>query len=138
GANWGPGRKPGMLDRASHPPGSRESFSPRTRVPALPFLFPDARTAEALLDGSIGQGLLGDMPAKGIYGFVWGHYGWRETETASQPVRDPSDLKGLKIRIQPGAAVAASFRACRAIPLVMDLSEVYIGISQKTVGGVEL
>jgi TRAP-type transport system periplasmic protein len=33
---------------------------------------------------------------------------------------------------------AASFRACGAIPVVMDLSEVYIGISQKTVGGVEL
>src|SRR5258708_4964123 len=57
---------------------------------------------------------------------------------ASQPVREPSDLKGVKIRIQPGAVFSASFRACGAIPVVMDLSEVYIGISQKTVGGVEL
>jgi TRAP-type C4-dicarboxylate transport system substrate-binding protein len=101
-------------------------------------LFKDAKTAEQLLDGPIGQQLLADMPSKGIYGFVWGHYGWRETETASQPIREPSDLKGLKIRIQPGAVFAASFKACGAIPVVMDLSEVYIGISQKTVSGLEL
>src|SRR5262249_48572755 len=98
----------------------------------------DAKIAERLLDGSIGQQLLGDMQSKGIYGFVWGHYGWRETETASQPVREPGDLKGLKIRIQPGAVFAASFKAVGAIPVVMDLAEIYIGISQKTVSGLEL
>jgi tripartite ATP-independent transporter DctP family solute receptor len=132
------GMQTGIVDMAFHTTGFLESFFPRIQVLDLPFLFRDAKTAEALLDGPIGQGLLGDMPTKGIYGFVWGHYGWRETETASQPVREPSDLKGLKIRIQPGAVFAASFRACGAIPVVMDLSEVYIGISQKTVGGVEL
>jgi len=132
------GMQTGIVDMAFHTTGFLESFFPRVQVLDLPFLFRDARTAEAVLDGPIGQGLLSDMPAKGIYGFVWGHYGWRETETASQPVREPADLKGLKIRIQPGAVFAASFRACGAIPVVMDLSEVYIGISQKTVGGVEL
>jgi len=60
------------------------------------------------------------------------------SDIQNQPVREPADLKGVKIRIQPGAVFAASFRACGAIPVVMDLSEVYIGISQKTVGGVEL
>jgi tripartite ATP-independent transporter DctP family solute receptor len=132
------GMQTGIVDMAFHTTGFLESFFPRIQVLDLPFLFRDAKTAEAMLDGPIGQGLLGDMPAKGIYGFVWGHYGWRETETASQPVREPADLKGLKIRIQPGAVFAASFRACGAIPVVMDLSEVYIGISQKTVAGVEL
>ena len=132
------GMQTGIVDMAFHTTGFLESFFPRIQVLDLPFLFRDASTAETLLDGPIGQSLLGDMPGKGIYGFLWGHYGWRETETASQPVREPSDLKGVKIRIQPGAVFAASFRACGAIPVVMDLSEVYIGISQKTVGGVEL
>jgi tripartite ATP-independent transporter DctP family solute receptor len=132
------GMQTGIVDMAFHTTGFLESFFPRIQVLDLPFLFRDAKTAESLLDGPIGQALLADMPAKGIYGFTWGHYGWRETETASQPIREPSDLKGVKIRIQPGAVFAASFRACGAIPVVMDLSEVYIGISQKTVGGVEL
>jgi tripartite ATP-independent transporter DctP family solute receptor len=132
------GMQTGIVDMAFHTAGFLESFFPRIQVLDLPFLFKDAKTAEQLLDGPIGQQLLADMPSKGIYGFVWGHYGWRETETASQPIREPSDLKGLKIRIQPGAVFAASFKACGAIPVVMDLSEVYIGISQKTVSGLEL
>jgi TRAP-type transport system periplasmic protein len=132
------GMQTGIVDMAFHTTGFLESFFPRIEVLDLPFLFRDAKSAETLLDGPIGQALLGDMPAKGIYGLVWGHYGWRETETASQAVRQPSDLKGLKIRIQPGAVFAASFRACGAIPVVMDLSEVYIGVAQKTVGAVEL
>jgi TRAP-type transport system periplasmic protein len=132
------GMQTGIVDMAFHTTGFLESFFPPVQVLDLPFLFRDAKTAESLLDGPIGQQLLADMPAKGIYGFVWGHYGWRETETASQPVREPADLKGVKIRIQPGAVFAASFRACGAVPVVLDLSEVYIGLSQKTVGAVEL
>src|SRR5262249_61044937 len=66
------------------------------------------------------------------------HCGRGSRERQREPRGGPADLKGLKIRIQPGAVFAASFRACGAIPVVMDLSEVYIGISQKTVGGVEL
>jgi tripartite ATP-independent transporter DctP family solute receptor len=132
------GMQTGIVDMAFHTTGFLESFYPRVQVLDLPFMFRDAKTAESLLDGPIGRGLLADMPAKGIYGFVWGHYGWRETETVNQPVREPADLKGLKIRIQPGAVFAASFRACGAVPVVMDLSEVYIGLSQKTVGAVEL
>ena len=132
------GMQTGIVDMAFHTTGFLESFFPRIQVLDLPFMFRDAKTAESLLDGPIGLQLLADMPAKGIYGFVWGHYGWRETETASQPVREPTDLKGLKIRIQPGAVFAASFRACGAVPVVMDLSEVYIGLSQKAVGAVEL
>ena len=132
------GMQTGIVDMAFHTTGFLESFFPRVQVLDLPFLFRDAKTAETLLDGPIGKRLLADMPAKGIYGFVWGHYGWRETETAGQPVREPADLKGVKIRIQPGAVFAASFRACGAVPVVLDLSEVYIGLSQKTVGAVEL
>jgi TRAP-type transport system periplasmic protein len=132
------GMQTGIVDMAFHTTGFLESFFPRIQVLDLPFLFRDAKTAESLLDGPIGQQLLADMPAKGIYGFVWGHYGWRETEAVGQPIREPGDLKGVKIRIQPGAVFAASFRACGAVPVVMDLSEVYIGLSQKTVGAVEL
>jgi tripartite ATP-independent transporter DctP family solute receptor len=132
------GMTTGIVDMAFHTTGFLESFFPRVQVLDLPFLFKDASTAEHLLDGPIGQSLLADMPAKGIYGFVWGHYGWREAETNSHPIREPADLKGLKIRIQPGAVFAASFKACGAVPVVMDISEVYIGMSQKTVGGFEL
>jgi tripartite ATP-independent transporter DctP family solute receptor len=132
------GMQTGIVDMAMHTTGFLESFYPKIQVLDLPFIFKDAASAEKLLDGPIGQGLLADMPSKGIYGFTWGHYAWRVTETASQPVHEPADLKGLKIRIQPGAAFAASFKALGAVPVVMDISEVYLGISQKTIAGLEV
>lgn len=128
----------GIVDLTMHTAGFLESFFPHIQVLDLPFLFKDIAVAERLLDGPIGQQLLEEMPSKGIYGFTWGHYGWRVTETRGQPVKEPADLKGLKIRIQPGAVFAASFKAVGAIPVVLDISELYIALSQNTVQGLEL
>ena len=128
----------GIVDLAMHTTGFLESFFPRIQALDLPFLFHDSATAERLLDGPIGQELLNDMQAKGIYGLTWGHYGWRVTETNSRVVKVPQDLAGLKIRIQPGAVFAAMFKAVGAVPIVIDLAELYIALSQGTVNGYEL
>jgi len=78
------------------------------------------------------------MEARGIYGLTWGHYGWRVTESNARPVKEPQDLAGLKFRIQPGAVFAAMFKAVGAVPIVIDLAELYIALSQGTVNGYEL
>ena len=132
------GMQTGIVDMAMHTTGFLESFYPKIQVLDLPFIFKDAASAEKLLDGPVGESLLAEMPAKGIYGFVWGHYAWRVTETASKPVHTPADLAGLKLRIQPGAVFAATFKALGAVPVVMDISEVYLGVSQKTIDGLEV
>ncbi|HYL24693.1 MAG TPA: TRAP transporter substrate-binding protein [Burkholderiales bacterium] len=128
----------GIVDLAMHTTGFLESFFPRIQALDLPFLFKDEAAAERLLDGPIGQQLLKDMEAKGIYGLTWGHYGWRETETNVHAIRRPEDMNGLKFRIQPGAVFAAMFKAVGAVPVVIDLAELYIALSQGTVNGYEL
>jgi tripartite ATP-independent transporter DctP family solute receptor len=128
----------GIVDLAMHTTGFLESFFPRIQAIDLPFLFKDSASAERLLDGPIGQDLLKDMEVKGIYGLTWGHYGWRVTETNTHPVKAPQDLTGLKVRIQPGAVFAAMFKAVGAVPIVIDLAELYIALSQGTVNGYEL
>jgi tripartite ATP-independent transporter DctP family solute receptor len=132
------GLQTGIVDMAMHTAGFLESFFPHIQVMDLPFLFKDAAAAERVLDGEIGRGLLADMPAKGIVGLAWGHYGFREVETRDRRVVGPRDLRGLKIRIQPGAVFAAMFKAVGAVPQVIDIGEVYIALSQNTVGGLEL
>jgi tripartite ATP-independent transporter DctP family solute receptor len=128
----------GIVDLAMHTTGFLESFFPRIQALDLPFLFKDEAAAERLLDGPIGQQLLKDMETKGIYGLTWGHYGWRETETNVHAIRRPEDMNGLKFRIQPGAVFAAMFKAVGAVPVVIDLAELYIALSQGTVNGYEL
>lgn len=128
----------GIVDLAMHTTGFLESFFPRIQAIDLPFLFRDAASAERLLDGPIGQQLLQEMQTRGIYGLTWGHYGWRETETNTHAIRVPQDMSGLKLRIQPGAVFAAMFKAVGAVPIVIDLAELYIALSQGTVNGYEL
>lgn len=132
------GMQTGIIDLGFHTSGFLESVYPHVQVLDLPFIFKDDATAARVLDGPVGQKLLAEMPAKGIYGFIWGHYGWREVETVDHPVREPADLQGIKIRIQPGAVFAATFKALGAVPVVLDIAEVYLALSQKTVGAVEL
>jgi TRAP-type transport system periplasmic protein len=128
----------GIVDLAMHTTGFLESFFPRIQALDLPFLFKDEAAAERVLDGPIGQQLLKDMETKGIYGLTWGHYGWRETETNTHAIRQPADMQGLKLRIQPGAVFAAMFKTVGAVPVVIDLAELYIAMSQGTVNGYEL
>jgi tripartite ATP-independent transporter DctP family solute receptor len=103
----------------------------------LPFLFKDRATAERILDGDVGRKIFADMDSRNIVGLTWGWYGWRQVETREKAVTGPDDLKGLKMRIQPSPIFAAMLKAMGAIPVVMDGSEVYLALSQKTIDGVE-
>ncbi len=137
-ANVMSGLTTGIVDLSMTASGFLESFFPEVQAIDLPFLFKDVGPAERLLDGPIGREILNGMTAKGIYGLTWGHYGWRETETRAHTLKTPADFKGLKIRVQPGAVFAAMFKAVDAVPVVVDLSELYLALSQGTVNGYEL
>ena len=127
----------GIIDCAILTSGYLESIIPTAQAIDLPFVFKDAPTAEAMLDGDLGKRLFADMAGRGIKGLAWGWYGWRQMEITDRAVKTPDDMRGLKIRIQPGPVFAAMFRALGAIPVPLDGSEVYLGLSQHTVNGVE-
>jgi tripartite ATP-independent transporter DctP family solute receptor len=127
----------GILDCAILTAGFLESFVPTVQVIDLPFIFKDSDAAARVLDGKVGRGLFTDMEAKGIVGLEWGWYGWRQMETRERVVHSPDDLRGLKMRIQPGPVFAAMFKAVGAIPVALDGTEVYLALSQKTVDGLE-
>jgi len=137
-ANIVTGLATGIVDLSIHTSGYASSVYTPLQVLDLPFLFRDGATAEKVLDGPIGQDLLNGMAATGIYGLSWGTHGWRITETTNKPVREPADLAGLKIRIQPSPVFNATFKAIGAVPVVMDITELYLALSQNTVNGMEV
>jgi len=57
---------------------------------------------------------------------------------AAHPVTHPAEMKDIKIRIQPGAIYAETYRAVGAVPVAIDISEAYLAMSQGAVGAVEL
>lgn len=137
GTNILTGLQTGIIDFCAHTSGFIDTIFPKFQVVDLPFLFSDSASAEKLLDGPTGGKLLDMLPTKGIYGLGWGHWGWRVVSTVDRKAPEPTDMKGLKIRVQPGAIFAATFRALGASPVAIDLTEVYLALSQRVIDAVE-
>src|ERR1700753_895 len=116
GTNILTGLQTGIIDFCAHTSGFIDTIFPKFQVVDLPFLFSDSASAERMLDGPTGGKLLEMMPTKGIYGLGYGHWGWRVVSTIDRKCPEPEAMKGLKIRVQPGAIFAATFRTLRARP----------------------
>ena len=129
----------GIVDFVAHTNGYMETIFPKLAVLDLPFLFRDTAAAERVLDGPVGEELFKPFPERGIYGLCWGHWGWRPISTVSgTPATQPGAMQGVKIRIQPGAIYAETYKVLGAIPVAIDISEAYLAMSQGAVGAVEL
>jgi TRAP-type transport system periplasmic protein len=137
GTNILTGMQTGIIDFCAHTSGFVDTIYPKFQVVDLPFLFSDAASAEKLLDGPTGTKLLDMLPAKGIYGLGYGHWGWRVVSTIDRKAPEPDGMKGLKIRVQPGAIFASTFKALGANPVAIDLTEVYLALSQRVIDAVE-
>jgi len=132
------GLRTGSLDLGISSAGFLASNFPRTQLLDLPFLFSDPEVAARLLDGEVGAALNADLDAAGIKGLGWGWGGYRNLETVSTPVAQPSDLQGLRIRIQDSPLFAAMFRAADAIPVPVAWAETYTALQQGLLDGLEV
>jgi len=137
-ANALTGMQTGTLDLVCHTTGFIETIYPTVAVLDLPYIFKSSQEAEKVLDGPVGQQLFDLFPAKGIYGLCWGHWAWRSVTHALRPVPEPKDIAGSKVRIQPGAIYAATYKTLDAAPTVIDVSEIYLALSQHAVDAVEV
>jgi tripartite ATP-independent transporter DctP family solute receptor len=71
-----------------------------------------------------------------VLSFNWVQ-GYRHFFT-NKPIKTPDDLKGLRIRTPPAPIWQESIRALGATPVAMAFGDMYPGIQQKAIDGVEL
>ncbi|MGQ0545041.1 MAG: C4-dicarboxylate TRAP transporter substrate-binding protein [Betaproteobacteria bacterium] len=71
-----------------------------------------------------------------VVSFNWVQ-GYRHFFT-NKPIRTPEDLKGLRIRTPPAPIWQESIRALGATPVAMAFGEMYPGLQQRAIDGVEL
>jgi tripartite ATP-independent transporter DctP family solute receptor len=111
---------------------------PDLGVADLPFLFADARTARAAMDGVFGRMLTGRIEAAVNYRIL-GYFenGFRHISNRLRPVRTPADLKGMKIRVLPSPVQARTFELLGAEPKIMDLSEAIEAVKAGTLDAQE-
>jgi TRAP-type C4-dicarboxylate transport system substrate-binding protein len=102
---------------------------PELSVADLPFLFASNAQARAAIDGPFGELLARRIEERVDYrilGFF--ENGFRQVSNRLRPVRMPTDLAGMRIRVLPSRIQARTFELLGAVPLMWDLTEALAAI----------
>ena len=127
----------GSLDLCMVGSGLAAAIEPTFSITELPFIWKDGDSAWRVLNGPIGNRILGLMEAKGIKGLGWGVWGFRGLLTNGFSINKPDDMKGHKIRIVENPLYVRTIKAFGGNPVPMAWPEVYSGLQQRTIEGVE-
>lgn len=117
--------------------GTLSNFVPEVGVFDIPFLFRDLHHARTVLDGPIGQDMLAKFDNAGVHGLVWGEQGFRHITNNRNPVSQPGDMAGLKIRTMENPVHLRAFEALGAAPTPMAWPEVIPALEQGAIDGQE-
>jgi C4-dicarboxylate-binding protein DctP len=102
----------------------------------LPYIFDDTTELHQVTEGPVGAMLFKKLEGKGITGLAYWDNGFK-VMSANKPLRNPEDMKGLKMRIQSSKVLGDEMKALGAIPQVMAFSEVYQAMQTGVVDGSE-
>lgn len=124
----------GMTKTSSSP---LESFAPVVKVFGLPYLFRNEEHRFNVLEGEIGEELLRAPRDDRLLGLCYYDAGSRSFYTVDQPIREPADLAGLKIRTQESTTAMQMVRALGGSPTPIAWGELYSALQQGIVDGAE-
>ena len=110
---------------------------PTMNVLALPFLFRSIEHMQKVLDGPIGNEILGSFEPYGFVGLAFYDSGARSIYNNVRPVRSIADLKGLRIRVQQSEQMRETMRALGADPVELPYGQVLTGLANKLIDGAE-
>src|SRR5690349_13448118 len=82
----------------------------------FPFLFSNARQADAMVDGPLGKMIAGKLPEKGIVVLGFFDLGFRNVTNSKRPSTKAEALAGLKPRVIPNPAFLETFETVKANP----------------------
>jgi len=114
-----------------------ENFAPKIKVLSLPYIFRDRQHAYNVQDSPLGRDLLLQSEEFWLRGLGYFDAGQRSFYTKDRPVRQPSDLQGLKIRVQESAVAMNLVRSLGGSPTPISWGELYTALQQGVVDGAE-
>ncbi|MGG5809558.1 TRAP transporter substrate-binding protein DctP [Falsiroseomonas sp. CW058] len=127
----------GVIDMAVF---STINISPQVRemnLFSLPFLLGDHRGFDAIINGPVGEELFRALSTRDVVPCAWGENGFREISNSRRAIREPGDLRGMKIRFAAGAIFSEIFTALGANPLQMSFADLQPALSTGAVDGQE-
>ncbi len=101
----------------------------------LPFLFRNRDHVYSVLDGDVGQQLLRTQKDEQLVALGYLENGWRHVTNNERPIKQPSDLEGLKQRVVEHQVYLATMRALGASAVPIPYGELYTAMKTGVVDG---
>ncbi|MGO1344488.1 C4-dicarboxylate ABC transporter [Chromohalobacter japonicus] len=116
---------------------SLQNWAPKAAMMAVPYAFRDSEHMRKAVEGDIGKQIEQQIEEKaGLVPIAWFERGPREL-TSNQPIKKPSDLDGLRLRVPNVPLFVDTWQALGAKPTPMAFSEVFTSLQQGTIDGQE-
>lgn len=126
----------GSLEMAVPSIAAVSGFSRATAIFDMPFLFKNNAAAEEALDGELGDHVAAALEESGFHVLGYFTQGLRHL-TCNVEARNPSDMKGVKIRTMDSKYHMMCWNSYGASATPMAFSEVYTALQQHTIDAEE-
>ena len=128
----------GTLDMASITTAVLQNYVPQVAVVDLPFVFPNRKTAYAVLDDpDVQKKIFGYMPEKGFIAIGWTENEFRDITNSEREIKKPEDVKGLKIRVMKSPIYIDTFKQLGAQVTDLPFPQIYNALQNKTIDAQE-
>jgi len=115
--------------------GGWEPLSGKFSLWQIPFTFRSYEEAIAFNKSDYVKSIAKEASKSGIYIPAIGFTGGRNIQTVSKVVREPGDLKGLKMRSPGQPLILGFYRTLGANPISMSPTDVYMAFQTKVIDG---
>ncbi|WP_343911397.1 TRAP transporter substrate-binding protein [Aquimarina litoralis] len=127
----------GSLDITKVSAAVLENFITEYKVFSIPYLFRDRKHAFDVFDSAIGDEMLTKGDKFRLRGLTFYDAGSRSFYTKEKPINTPTDLEGLKIRVQKSNMAIAMVNSLGGSPTPISWGELYTALQQGVVDGAE-
>ena len=127
----------GSVDMGTSSVGFLASYVPLLGIFDLPYIYRDKAHELRVFDSEIGREVDKKLQAQGLRVICYFDAGVRHITNNRQPIRTPTDLQGLRIRVPQTEASIEGFKALGALPTPLAFGEVYLALKQNVVEGQE-
>ncbi len=131
------GVQSGVLQMAVSPSSFYSGWDNSFDAIELPFIYPSKKVALDTVHGPAGKGMLKRLENMNLVGLGWLENGVRHITNNTREIRNPEDLKGVKLRTMKVPAHMDTFNALGASPTPMNFGEVYSALQQGVIDGQE-
>ncbi len=113
------------------------AYVPGLAALEMPYLYRDEEHMWRVLRSDVGRELLASVGDAGFVGLCFFEAGARSLYNSKRPIRTPSDLAGMRIRVQELALMADTISSFGALPLPLAFGETYSALETGRADGAE-